>query len=216
MIGCLRRAVMVLLLLVLLAGAWIFRDTIRTAWNDWRGNGADVEAPSPELAAGAERKLGSLRDGSARSVALSAVELESLLLFSYRGVLPAFLDSPQVSLDGDQLQLRARVPIDKLPSVDGLSDAAAFLPDTTELSVTGKLIPLESGRVGFGVDDVSAARVPLPDRFIAGALTRLGRQDEDGLPPDAIAVGLPAGAATAYIRGDSLVLRARPTAGVSN
>lgn len=210
---CLGRVIALLMILLLLAGAWIFRDRIRTAWNEWRGNEEVVEAPSAELAAGAQDKLDSLRDGSAASVSLSAIELESLLLHRYRGVLPAFLDSPQVSLDDDRLQLRARVPIDKLPRVDGLSDAAAFLPDTTELSVSGKLLPLDSGRIGFGIDDVSAARVPLPDRFISGALTRLGRRDEAGLPADAIAVNLPAGASAAYIRGDSLVLLARPSAG---
>ena len=213
MIGCFRRVLLLFVLLLLLAGAWIFRDRIRTAWNDWRGSSDEVEVPSAELAQGAQRKLEALSDGSASSASLSAVELESLLLHNYRGVLPAFLDSPQVQLEGDRLLLRARVPIDKLPRVDGLSDAAAFLPDTTDLTVAGKLLPLEAGRVGFGVDDVSAARVPLPDRFIAGALTRLGRRDEAGLPTDAIAVRLPRGAATAYIRRDSLVLLARPAGG---
>lgn len=213
MIGCARRAVMALMLLLLLAGAWLFRDRIRTAWNDWRGNDDEVVTPSAELAAGAEAKLDSLRDGSATSVSLSGVELESLLLHRYPGVLPEFLDSPKVELSGDQLRLRGRVPIDKLPRVDGLSEAAAFLPDTTELEVSGRLLPLDSGRVAFGIDDVSAARVPLPDRFISGALTRLGRQDEARLPADAIAVRLPPGAAAAYIRRDSLVLLARPDGG---
>lgn len=211
--GCARRVIMLLMLLLLLAGVWIFRDRIRTAWNDWRGTDDEIVAPSPELAAGAQAKLNALRDGSAASVSLSGVELESLLLHRYPGVLPAFLDSPKVELNGDQLRLRARVPIDKLPRVDGLGEAAAFLPDTTELEVSGKLLPLDSGRVGFGVDDVTAARVPLPDRFISGALARLGRQDEARLPADAIAVRLPAGAAAAYIRGDSLVLLARPDGG---
>ncbi|MBR9991020.1 MAG: hypothetical protein KFH98_14755 [Gemmatimonadetes bacterium] len=216
MIGCLRRVIVVLVLLVVLAGAWIFRDRIRTAWNDWRGTEEEVAVPTAELAAGAERKLELLRDGSAPSISLSAIELESMLHFSYPGALPEFLAAPQVELVGDQLRLRARVPIDKLPRVDGLADAAAFLPDTTELAVAGKLLPLDSGRVAFGVDNVSAARVPLPDRFIAGALTRMGRSDEPGLPRDAIAVRLPAGAATAYIRRDSLVLLARPASAPAN
>ena len=211
--GCARRVIVLFLVLVLLAGAWLFRDRIRTAWTDFRGTTEVPEEPSAELAAGAERKLESLRDGSAASASLSAVELESLFLHRYRGVLPAFLDSPTVELDGDQLRLRARVPIDKLPRVDGLADAAAFLPDTTDLTVSGKLLALPSGRVGFGVDDVSAARIPLPDRVVAAALTRLGRRDEAGLPPDAIAVPLPPGAATAYIRRDSLVLLAPATGG---
>jgi hypothetical protein len=214
--GCLRRVVVLLLVLLLIAGAWLFRDRLRTAWHEWRGTEQEMEAPSAALAQGAELKLAALRDGSAASVSLSAVELESLLLHSYQGVLPAFLDSPQVRLDGDQIRLRARVPIDNLPRVEGLSQAAAFLPDTTDLEVAGTLLPLDSGRVAFGVDEVTASRVPLPDRFISGALTRMGRRDEPGLPPDAIGVRLPRGAASAYIRRDSLVLLARSAAPAGN
>jgi hypothetical protein len=206
--GCLRRIVMMVVLLVVLAAAWLYRDRIRTAWHDLRGTPEAAVQPSEAMADDAERKLDSLRNGGVATVSLSALELESLLLFRYRGVLPAFLDSPRVELAGDQLRLRARVPVDNLPRVDGL-EFAAFMPDTTELMVAGKLLPLDSGRVAFGIDRVSAARVPLPQRMVAPALERLGRRDEPGLPRDAIALPLPNGAAAAYIRRDSLVLLAR-------
>jgi hypothetical protein len=210
--GCLMRAVALVALVLLAVGLWWFREPLRTMWADYRGGTEQEEVPTAEIALQAERKLELLRDGSSASASFSAVELESLLLHRYRGVLPAFLDSPQVELSGDRLRLRARVPIDKLPRVDGLGQAAAFLPDTTELAVDGKLLPLAGGRVAFGVDGVSAARFPLPDGFIAGALSKLGRVDEAGLPADAIAVPLPAGAGSAYIRRDSLVLLARSPA----
>lgn len=209
MIGCVRRIVTLVVLILLAGGVWLFRDRIRTAWHELRGTEEPAAVASEELAAQAEAKLQTLRDGSAPSASLSAIELESLLVYRYQGVLPAFLDSPRVEIDGDRLRLRARVPVDKLPSVDGLSEAAAFLPDTTDLAVTGKLLPLDSGRIAFGVDEVSAARFPLPDRLIASALTRLGRRDQPGLPNDAIALPLPRGAGAAYIRRDSLVLLAR-------
>ena len=207
--GCMRRVVVVLVLLLLLAGAWLFRDRIRTAWQDIRGTGTVPAVPTEELAANAENKLEALRAGSATSVSFSAIELESLLHHRFDGLLPAFLDSPRVELEGDQLRLRARVPIDNLPRVDGLGEVAAFLPDTTDMMIAGKLLPLGTGRVGFRVDEVNAARIPLPERFVTSALTRLGRADEDGLPAHAIAVSLPPGVASAYIRRDSLVLVAR-------
>jgi hypothetical protein len=207
--GCMRRVFLLVVLLVALAAAWLFRDRIRTAWHDLRGTEQVAAQPSEALAGDAERKLESLRGGSAATVSLSALELESLLLFRYRGVLPAFLDSPRVELAGDQLRLRALVPIDNLPRIEDL-ELASLMPDTTELMIAGKLLPLDSGRVAFGVDRVSAARVPLPQRLVAPALERLGRRDEPGLPRDAIALPLPQGAAAAYIRRDSLVLLARP------
>jgi hypothetical protein len=209
MMGCMRRVFLLVVLLVALAAAWLFRDRIRTAWHDLRGTEQVAAQPSEALAGDAERKLESLRGGSAATVSLSALELESLLLFRYRGVLPAFLDSPRVELAGDQLRLRALVPIDNLPRIEDL-ELASLMPDTTELMIAGKLLPLDSGRVAFGVDRVSAARVPLPQRLVAPALERLGRRDEPGLPRDAIALPLPQGAAAAYIRRDSLVLLARP------
>jgi hypothetical protein len=56
--------------------------------------------------------------------------------------------------------------------------------------------------------------VPLPRRIVPGALDRIGRRDEPGLPRDAIAVTLPPGVAAAYVRRDSLFLLRR--GGTSN
>jgi hypothetical protein len=207
--GCIGRVFALLVLLVVLAGAWLFRDRLEDAWNEFRGK-EETAVPTPELADSAEMKLRALARGRRRSVALTELELQSLLRYRYRGIFPAFLDSPSVELEGDQIRLRARVPVDKLPSVDGLGDVAAFLPDTTELRLDGKLLPLDTGRIAFAVDEVSASRVPLPRRIVRGALARLGRVDETDLPRDAVAVPLPPGVSTAYVRGDSLFLFARP------
>jgi hypothetical protein len=209
--GCIRRVTALILLVVLAGTAFLFRDRIRLAWHDLRGTTPDVVGPSPQFADDAEAKLHALRDGTATSVALSAVELESLLMYRYQGVLPGFLGDPAIEISGDRLRLRARVPVDKLPAVDGLGEAAAFLPDTTEFTVAGRLLPLSEGRVAFAIDDVSAQRFPLPRRLVPGALERIGRRDEPGLPRDAMALPLPPGAAAAYIRRDSLVLLARPS-----
>ena len=99
--------------------------------------------------------------------------------------------------------------MDKLPRVEELGEAATFLPDTSELTLTGSLLPLDSGRIAVAVNQVTAAKIPLPRRLIPGALRRLGRTDEPGLPADALALRLPFGASGAYIRNDSLVLLRR-------
>jgi hypothetical protein len=205
-----RRIVALVIILAIGVGVFLYRERLRTAWHDLRGTSPHAAEPSPEMADLAERKLEELRDGTRSYAALSAVELESLLRYRYPGVLPGFLDSPSVELNGERMRLRARVPVDKLPDVEGLGPAAAFLPDTTELTVSGRLLPLQPGRVAFAIDDVSAQRFPLPRRLVPGALQRLGRRDEPGLPADAMALPLPPGASTAYVRRDSLVLLARP------
>ncbi|HUF49421.1 MAG TPA: hypothetical protein VMN60_01225 [Longimicrobiales bacterium] len=207
--GCLKRMVGLVLLLLVIGGLFLFRGHLREAWRSVRGGGADDTVPSEELAAAAGAKLDALRDGTRTYAALSGVELQSLLLYRYQGVIPAFLESPQIELAGDQLRLRGRVPIDKLPSIDALGEVASFLPDTTDLLIEGRLLPLNGGRAAFAVDRVSAARFPLPGSLVPRALAELGRRDEPGLPRDAMALPLPPGVVGAYIRRDSLVLITR-------
>jgi hypothetical protein len=202
-----KRLVLLVILIVVVGGVYFFRGSLREAWRNFRG--IEEAVASEQLAEVAAAKLDALRNGSENYAALSAAELQSLLLYRYQGVVPAFIDSPQIELDGDQLRLRGRVPVDKLPDVRGLSEAASFLPDTADLLVEGRILPLSGGRAAFAVDGVTAARLPLPSALVPQALTRLGRKDEAGLPADAIALPLPPGVASVYIRRDSLVLITR-------
>jgi hypothetical protein len=125
--------------------------------------------------------------------------------------MPGFVDSARVELDGDRMRLSGRVPLDRLPTGGALDEVAAVLPDTAEITLTGTLLPLAGSRVALAVNQVTAARIPLPKRIVPAALDRLGRTDEPGLPGDAIALRLPRGVTSAYVRNDSLVLNARPT-----
>lgn len=206
--GCLIRSILVIALLFV-AGVFAFlnRERLGNAWHTFRGERAEAVAlgASPELAQRAETKLAALRSGEQRQISLSQDELQSLLRYKYRELLPAFVDSPEINLKGERIEVKARVPVERLPQIGELGEAAAFLPDTTEVSVTGQLLPMSGRRAALAVDQVKAARIPLPRRLIAGALKKLGRKDEPGLPKDALAVPLPPGADGAYVRGDSLV-----------
>jgi hypothetical protein len=206
--GCARRALVLVVLAGLGLGVWAYRERLRTAWHDIRGIRESGLVATPELAAAADAKLEALRAGATVRVALSAIELQSLLLYRYHGVLPAFLDSPEIELRDERVRLRARVPVYNLPFAHELGDALAILPDTTDLLVAVRLLPLDTGRVAIAVDEVNVQRLPLPRRLVPGALERLGRADEPGLPADAMALPLPPGVAGACVRRDSLVLLA--------
>lgn len=207
--GCLSRMLGLVLLGVLVGLAWVERDRLREHWDALGLGGEEAEVASPALAERAEARLLELKDGTRTSIALGQAELQSLLRYRHAGLLPAYVDSPTVELDQGRLRLRARMPVDRLPSVGELGEVASFLPDTTEVVLTGTLLPLEDGRVALAVDEISAARIPLPARLIPAILRRLGRADEPGLPADALSLPLPPGAVSAYIRADSLFLLAR-------
>ena len=204
--GCLKTIVGLFLVLVLAVVLFLNRDRVSDAWRDLRGvKEPTTLGPSPELAELAAEKLEKLKSGEVQSVALSENEIQSLMQYKYRQILPAFVDSPRVELNEGKIEVHARVPVERLPQLNELGEAAGFLPDTTEVAVIGQILPLRSGRVALAVDQVRAARIPLPKRLVAGALRKLGRKEEPGLPQDALAVPLPPGADAAYVRGDSLV-----------
>jgi hypothetical protein len=204
--GCLKSIVGLVLALVVAGFLFLNRDRIESAWQDLRGGKQETELePSAELAQTAADKLAQLKSGDSQAVALSQLEIQSLLQYKYRQLLPAFVDSPRVELNEGKIVVQARVPVERLPQLSELGEAAAFLPDTTEVGVTGQVLPLRTGRVALAVDQVRAARIPLPKRLVPGALRKLGRKDEPGLPADALALPLPPGADAAYVRGDSLV-----------
>lgn len=210
MFGCLRRVIVLVVVLAIVAAVFLFRDRLKHEWRSLRGIHDAPQVATAELGGIAANKLEDLRDHKVDRVALGTTELQSLIQYKYAGLLPAFAQDPHVELKGDHVVLRVRVPVDKLPDVKGLGAASAFLPDTTEISLSGTLIPLQNGRTALGVDGVSAARIPLPPRMINDGLRRVGRKNEPGLPRDAIAVNLPDGVKAAYIRNDSLILLARP------
>lgn len=204
--GCLR-LIIILGAVIILGFLWFTKgDELRSLWNELTGDTPTETVPSQALADHAQAKLDDLQAGRLRSASFGAVELQSLLMYEYQGLLPAFVDSPHIELDASRIVVKGRMPIDRLPDVEGMRQAAAILPDTTDLAVTAQLLPLGSGRVALAIDDITVSRIPLPERLYGPALSRLGRRDEAGLPADAVAVPLPPGATNAYVRGDSLVL----------
>ena len=218
--GVIRRVFWLCVVLVLVGGAyWWFRedlrpytDAVRERWETLRGQSPDAAATPRTSQALADRawvKVDAIRTGESSQASFTDIELQSLLEYRYPEVLPAFVDSPRITIEGDRLRLRVRIPVDRLPQVQELGEIAALLPDTTDLDIRGQLLPADDGRVAFAVDDVSAHRIPLPRRLVPAALELLGRKDEPGLREDAIAIPLPAGARAAYVRADSLVLLGR-------
>jgi len=206
--GCMRRLFVLAILVAAAAAVWHFRATIMDGWRELRGTreGAPLR-PSAELAEAAESKLASLASqGAPERVTLTEAELQSLVDYRLSDALPGFLDSPRVRLRDGRIRIEARVMTRRLPDLPELGEFAAFIPDTTDIAATGQLIPLGPGRVGISVAGISVAGIPLPDRLIPLILRRLGRRDENGLPSDAFALPLPAGATAAYVHGDSMVV----------
>ena len=74
MFGCLRRAVVLVLILLLVIVAYVFRGRIKQEWREFRGRNDVVVAPSQELADSAFGRIEELRNNEVERVALSQVD----------------------------------------------------------------------------------------------------------------------------------------------
>lgn len=191
-----------LVVLLLAGGAWLFRDTIARLLG---GGRPEATAVSQDAAAQAEEKLARLAEDG-ETVRLNDVEFTSLMRYRLRDRIPGDLESPAVAFRGDTVRLMARVPSDRLPDVPELGAARAFLPDTADVDIVGRLAPLRNGRTAFEVRRITFAGIPVPDRLYPQALERMGRRDEPGLSPSGYAFPLPNGVGAARVEGGELVL----------
>ena len=192
-----------MMLVLLLAGGWLFfRDDVSRLLG---GGRPEATAVSQEAAVQAEEKLARLAEDG-ETVRLNDVEFTSLMRYRLRDRIPGDLESPAVSFRGDTVRLMARVPSDRLPDVPELGAARAFLPDTADVDVMGRLAPLASGRAAFEVERITFAGIPVPDRLYPQALERMGRRDEPGLSASAYAFPLPNGVGAARVEGSELIL----------
>lgn len=189
--------------------AWRWGPEAMPRIQAWFQEEAVTERPvaSPELAQATLDRVEELRGGFGPDrLALSNVELVSVLKYALAGLIPDQVSDPSVTLAGGVLTLSGRILLNELEGLGELGPAVGFLPDTLLLELEGSLVPLDDRRVALVIHKVLASHIPLPNGMIPGVLRSLGRQPEEGLSPDALAVRLPSGLKSAYILRDSLVL----------
>ncbi len=141
-----------------------------------------------------------------QSVQLSDVELVSLLRYRYEGWIPSVLHDPDIRFLGDTLRLVSRVATAELPTVPEMERVRAFLPDTSDVEVVGRLVALAPGRAALQVGEVSVAGVPLPTRLYEPVLRRFRRRDDAAVAPNTVPFALPEGIGAARVEGGFLLL----------
>lgn len=203
--GCLRRLLVLALLVAAAGAAYYYRAHIALAWDRARGVEAPAE-PSEELAVAAVNQLERIESSPDARVALSESEVQSLALYRPGLLFPPLGDSLGIRLEDGRVRLTTRIAMPDVSAIAEFREIRDLLPDTAELDILGQLIPLDSGRVALAVDRVSASGVPVPGRFVPTILERFGDEATAGTPSDAIPLSLPRGVAAAYIRADSLIL----------
>jgi hypothetical protein len=214
MFGCLKSCAgrLLLLLVLVLGAAWV-----TVAWDGelpdplgrWVGGDRGVSVPEPtaELAEETLERFERLRgqEGPER-LSLGRAEISSVVRYALPGVLPPGVVDPAVEMEDRKILLAARVATGAFPDLPSLEEVVGFLPDTVDIRMRGSLLPFDETQAALHVDRIVAMRIPLPDRFTPEVLAALGREDRQGLPPDALLIPLPSGIESVYVLRDSLVL----------
>jgi len=163
--------------------------------------------PSAELADRTLDRFEQFRKGEGEGrIALSGLEVSSVVRYALPGLVPPGVEDPMVTLSDGRVRLSARVATGAFPRLPRLDDVVGILPDTLDVVMEGSLVPLDPEHLALIVDHVEASRIPLPRRMIPEILAGFGRERSNGLPGDALAVPMPNGLRSVYVQRDSLVL----------
>jgi hypothetical protein len=209
--------VKILLLLALACGAvagWFWGPSVLLRIQEWAGM---VQVPEPEepgpsaaLADSVLARVQEFRQGEESRMALGGREVTSVLRYSLPGLIPSGVKDLRVAIEDGRVRISAQVVLASFPDLPDLGPVLGILPDTLDVVVDASLVPFGEEESALLVHGVEASRIPLPRRLIPEILRAIGRVDRPGLPPEALAVPLPAGLGSAYILTDSLILSSAP------
>jgi hypothetical protein len=208
--GCLSLPFRLLgLALLVLAGyvAWSYRREIRRQIHEWTADSGPAGATGRADGADAAttlRRLDSLRAAGADSVVLSASELASLAEALAARVVPGAVDSVEVRLDRDDIEIRARVDTRKVPISFG--PISGIVRDHEYVEAGGRLVFRRAGRAEWEVERVRVRGLPVPNNLVDGMIRQFrgqaaGRAIPFVLPREVTGLRIEPGGLTVYGRG---------------
>ena len=183
--GCLSLPFRLLLLALLVLGgfvAWSYREEILRRVHEWTAQAGArglVGHGNAALAPAARRKLESLR-GPRDTVLLSASELANLLAAAAEQRLPRALDSIEVRLGREDIEVRARVDTRSVPLSFG--PLSGVIRDHEPIEAGGRLLYRRSGLAEWEITRARVRGLPLPRDVLGRLLARLGGTTENVVP----------------------------------
>ncbi len=211
--GCLSLPFRVLgLALLVLAGyaAWSYRREIRRQIHQWTAEGPAPRASgraTPPDAKTVLRRVDALRAGGADSVMLSPDDLASLAAELAARVVPQAVDSIEVRLDRDDVEIRARVDTRRVPV--SLGPLSSVMRDHEYVEAGGRLVFRRAGHAEWEVERVRVRGLPVPKKFVEDQIRRFApRVGGSGIP-----VALPSGVTGLRVTPAGLTLYGRPRPG---
>ena len=206
--GCLLwplRLLLVLFLLLLLGGGWLYRHELAGMWRFWR-SGKQAETPvtgraSARGLAAATDLVESLNGWRADSIVLTAEELASLLQAGLGGAAARYLDSVEVTLGNGDAIVTASLATEAIPR-GALGPFRRLVRARERVSVGGELKVLGPEAGALQVDAVKLRGIPFPQSLVGRFMSSSLGASEDGT----VRFKLPRGIRDLKVRPGGVVL----------
>jgi hypothetical protein len=196
--ACIGRIGCVVVLALLAAVGWIFRDRWLPTFRDGSRGGDSVGVVTREgvwqpltLEGGerARRGLATLQQpGGPATVTIGVPDLAAYVYEELARQLPPSADSVEAMSQGDRLNVRASVRLQELGGRDVLGPLAAMLGDRERFQIGGQLRVVRPGLGELVVREIRVAQLPIPPGLIPRLLRETSRRDrpagvsESGIP----------------------------------
>lgn len=188
--ACLGRLLLAIILILLLAAGWLYRDEV-VRWGrgvvDPMSVARRTGTPSPEALARANDQLAVLVQERPDSVVLGAAELASLVVAGSELLGVDGVDSVEVELGDRAIRVRTMLATGRLPE-----RLRRMIPGTPaayeEVIIHGGLVPARAGVAEWEFERVIVRGLPLPADVVARVLGQATGRASDGrleiaLPP---------------------------------
>jgi hypothetical protein len=212
LVGCLGKTMALVLLVGVIALAWIrgpeLVDKLRGGMGDDAGEEGDALADDALAEAVIARYRNAIEEDSS-SISFTDREIEAVLRHRLADRIPRGGTDPSVRFESGEIFISTRIPRDSLPLPADLEPGRRLLPRRVGVELRGVLLSTATGPV-FVVRRVRVAGLGVPRRISDRVIDHLREGEVGTLPPSALPIQLPAEAGEAYIHEDRLVLADLP------
>ncbi len=201
---CLGRLVMLVLLVILLGAAWLYRDDVSRWVRGWMHPGAaelSTGRPSAASYRSAVRAIDSLQRYRPDSVVLSADQFAALVAHGTNLLPDSAADSVTVELGNRSIRVRTMVAVARLPD-----NIRRFIPGHPrpyeEVVANATVTPVRDGVAELDLDNVRIDGIPAPSSAVTRILGEMTGRESDGR----IVVALPAGMSGFRVRPEGVAV----------
>ncbi len=197
--GCISRLGCLVVLVVLLAAGWFTRERwIHRLPLPWHPDHPTVDGPTEHWeqtsdAAADSTSAALTRLGQPRGQVFETLSPAAIASYIYRQAakrLPTSADSVEARVAGNQLSMRAVVPLANLGQ--GFSDVVGIVHDRERVELTGTLDVFKPGVAEFAVSEARIHGLPIPKGMVATLIGRFSPVPAPaGMDPNSLPLPIP-------------------------